>query len=451
LELEPLHAGAYGNLATALQEQGLVAEALAAYRRSLELEPRDALIHSNSLMAMQYQTGITSAALAAAHAQYDARHAVGLQAEWKPHRRPTDRERRLRLGLVSPDFYTHPVGFFLVGIVENLDPREVEVFCYSDRTRGDGMTSRFEAAACGWRNVAALSDAELAEQIRADDIDMAGHTAHNRLLVFARKPAPIQITWIGYQGTTGLQAMDYVLADRYMIPPGTETNFAEKVLRLPESYVCYEPPQQAPAVSPLPAESNGFVTFASFNNLAKINAEVVALWSQILRRLPASRLILKYQGLGDASVGRRYLELFAAAGVPAQQIVLQPRSPFAAYMATYAEVDIGLDPFPFSGSATTCESLWMGVPVVTWPGETFASRHGLSHLSNIGLTETIVHSAEEYVELAVALAHDLPWLAALRAVLRTRMAASPLCDAKRGAQGLTDVLRKVWREWNQKE
>jgi predicted O-linked N-acetylglucosamine transferase (SPINDLY family) len=306
------------------------------------------------------------------------------------------------------------------------------------------LTHRFQAAATEWRDVIGISDERLAKQIRADGIDilfdLAGHTAHNRLLVFARKPAPIQITWIGYEGTTGLAAMDYLLADRHVVPEGTEHYYRERVLRMPDGYLCYDPPEAAPPVGPPPSSTKGYATFGSFNNPAKITAEVVAVWAEILRRAPNSRLTLKFRGLGDPTVKRRYLDLFASHGVAPQRLELLPWSPHAEHLAAYQQVDVALDPFPFSGSATTCQALWMGVPVITCPRETFASRHSLSHLSNVGLTETIARDFDEYVELAVSLTGDRPRLAALRAGLRQRMAASPLCDGKRFAANLASIL-----------
>ena len=347
------------------------------------------------------------------------------------------------------------MGYFLIQALENLDRDQCETVCYCDRTIKDDLGPRFEAAATLWRNVASLSDEGLTETIVADRIDilfdLAGHTGNNRLLVFARKPAPVQVAWIGYEGTTGLGAIDYILADRYTIPAGAERWYREQVLRMPEGYVCYDPPKLAPDVAPLAAARNGFVRFGSFNNLAKITPQVVQVWAQILGRVPGSRMMLKYKGLGDASVCRRYLDLFAEFGVDPSRIELNPPSPYAEYLSAYGDVDIALDPFPFGGGITTCDAMWMGVPVITCPGETFASRHCLSHLSNAGLTETIAATTDEYVELAVSLAGDLPGLARLRADLRPRMAASPLCDGKRFAANFMQVLRDAWRHWCQEE
>ena len=368
----------------------------------------------------------------------------------RPARERPSTSRSAPFGLRFARFGRHPVGYFLVRVLENLSQGLHETVCYSDRITKDGLTHRLQAAASQWCDVVGMSDQRLAEQIRADRIDilfdLAGHTAHNRLLVFARKPAPIQITWIGYEGTTGLAAMDYLLADRHVVPEGTEHYYREKVLQMPGGYLCYDPPDAAPPAGPLPSLKNGYTTFGSFNNLAKITPNVVAVWAEILRRAPTARLILKYRGLADQTVRRRYLDLFAAHDVGPQRLELLPSSSYAEYLATYHQVDVALDPFPFSGSVTTCEALWMGVPVVTCPFETFASRHSLSHLSNLGLTETIAHDLHEYVEIAVSLAGDLPRLAGLRAGLRERMAASPLCDGKRFATHLASMLYDVWEQ-----
>ena len=294
-----------------------------------------------------------------------------------------------------------------------------------------------------------MSDERLAKQIRADGIDilfdLSGHTANNRMLVFARKPAPIQITWIGYEGTTGLTAMDYLIADRHVIPEGSEKHYCERVLRMPDGYLCYDPPTAAPPVGELPALIKGYATFGSFNNLAKITPEVIAVWAKILRRMPESRLLMMYCGLGDPTVTQRYIDLFEAQGVEPQRLELLPPTSYSEYLATYHQVDVVLDPFPFSGGTTTCEALWMGVPVVTWPGETFAGRHSLSHLSNVGLTETIARDLSGYVDIAVSLTSDTSRLAAIRASLRERVAASPLCDGERFADNLGALLREAWR------
>jgi predicted O-linked N-acetylglucosamine transferase (SPINDLY family) len=448
LELKPDYAEAHSNLGNVLKDLGQLDEALACYRRALELKPDCAEAHSNLLLVLQYCPAVTLAALAEAHAEYDRRQAAPLRGPVVEREKIRTREGPLRVGFVSPDLGRHPVGYFLVRVLENVNRQRLETTCYSDRVVKDDLTHRLQAAATHWCDVRGLSDQRLAEQIAADRIDilfdLAGHTSRNRLLSFARKPAPRQITWIGYEGTTGLSAMDYLLADRYVVPEGSERHYREQVLRMPDSYLCYDPPQMAPPVGPLPASARGEVTFASLNNPAKITPEVVRVWAEILRRVPAARLMLKYRGFGDADVQQRFRASFARCGVGPERLTLLPASSYFDYLTAYQQIDLALDPFPFSGGVTTCEALWMGVPVITCPGETFASRHGLSYMSNIGLTETIAGGLEEYVDLAVRLAGDLSHLSPLRAGLRPQMADSPLCDGKRFAAHWMSLLEELW-------
>jgi len=448
LKLKPSDAVAHSNLGTALKDQGLLDEAVACFRRALELKPDYTIAHSNLLLTLQYCDGVTLPELAAAHAEFERRHAAPLHRTIVRAANIQNRRDRPRLGFVSADFGRHPVGFFLVRVLENLFQEKYEMFCYSDRNVKDDLTHRMQSVSMNWHDVLGMSDTRVAELIRSDEIDilfdLAGHTGHNRMLVFARKPAPIQMTWIGYEGTTGLSAMDYLIADQNMIPKESEVHYRERVLRMPDGYLCYEPPDSAPSVSPPPSLTNGYVTFGSFNNLAKITPHVVKVWSEILRRSPSTKLIMKYGGLGDPLVKQRYLDAFVAHGVDSQRLTLLPPSSYAEYLASYCEVDFMLDPFPFSGSTTTCEALWMGVPVITCPFETFASRHSFSHLSNIGATETIAQSLDEYVELAVSLSGDLSQMAAIRTRLRQRMQSSPLCDGHRFAANLGAMLQSTW-------
>lgn len=444
LALRPDLAAAHNNLGNALRDQGLLNEALACYRRAIERDPGRTTAHSNLLDTMQYVAGITPADLAEAHAEFDRRHAARLAPAARESHPITIRSGPLRLGFVSSDLGRHPVGSFLVRVLENLAAEGIETVCYSDRPVKDDLTHRLQAAATAWRDVLGLTDERLTEIIRADRIDvlfdLAGHTAGNRLLVFARRAAPVQITWIGYEGTTGLSAMDYLIADRLVIPPGDERFHRERVLRMPDGYLCYDPPASAPAVVPPPCLSSGSPTFGSFSNPAKVTPGAIAAWARILGKTPGARLIWKYRGLDDPIVRARFLGVFAAAGVGPDRLDLRPWSTYSDYLATYAEVDVALDTFPFSGSATTCEALWMGVPVVTLPGATFASRHTLSHLTQVSLTETIAANLDEYIELAAALANAPDRLAALRSGLRERMAASPLCDGRRFAAQLVALL-----------
>jgi predicted O-linked N-acetylglucosamine transferase (SPINDLY family) len=439
LELHPDSAEAYGNLANALQGQGKLDESIACYREALRLAPDRAEFHSNYLCGLRYLPQATLADLSRASAEFERRCAAPFRATWPAHR-DARRAGPLRLGFVSPSFACRPTGYFLIRALEHLDRRRCEVFCYSDRPSPDRMTFRFQKAASQWRDVFGLTDEQLAEQVRADEIDilfdLVGHAPGNRLFMFARRPAPIQITWIDSVGTTGMSAIDYVIADPYEIPPESEPYYAERVLRMPRTYVTYDPADDARPVGPTPAAGSGHVTFGSFNNPAKIAPEVVALWARILHRVDGSRLLLKYHGFDDPGSRRQYGERFARCGISDDRVEFQGGAPHAELLACYKQVDVALDPI-YNGGLTTCEALWMGVPVVTCPGETFPRRHSLSHLSNVGLTETIAGDFDQYVDLAVRLAGDLPRLAELRAGLRDRMAASPLCD---GGQFAADLL-----------
>jgi predicted O-linked N-acetylglucosamine transferase (SPINDLY family) len=449
LHHKPDSAEIYSNLGAALVEQGEVDAAMDCYRQALQCRPDFADVHSNLLLTLHYRPGVTIRELSEAHAQYERRHAAPLRATWKPHQNTREPDRRLRIGFVSPDLRRHAISNFVISFLENLDRGEAEAICYYDWPTPDNVTARFRAASADWRDVFGSADDRLAEQIRGDRIDilfdLAGHTAHNRLLVFARKPAPIQVTWCGYSDTTGLAAIDYILADRYLIPPEAESYYSERPLRMPEGFLCYTLPADAPPVSPLPALRRGHVTFGSFNNPAKIGPPVVAVWAEILRRLPDARLLLQYRVMDDPTVSGRMAKLFSRHGIEPVRVELRGRAPDL--LAQYQDVDIALDPFPYTGCTTTAESLWMGAPVITLPGEAFIGRHSLSHLTNVGLTETIADSSADYVERAVRLAADLPRLAELRAGLRERVASSSLGDGRRFAENLLGLLRDAWRNW----
>ena len=450
LKLRPDFVDACVNLGITLNGLGKPTEAVRCYHRALELRPGDASIHSSLLMNLHYCRGMTLSMLRDAHSDFDQLHAANLRPLPPQKRNRTDLSRRLRVGFVSADLIRHPVGFFLIRAFENLGQESIDTYWYFDRSSKDAMTQRFQSVATQWRDVINMNDNQLAEQIQADRIDilfdLAGHTAENRLLVFARKVAPIQVTWAGYVGTTGLKAMDYILSDRYQIPTGDERYYQEQVLRMPDGYVSYDPPDYAPPVSPLSALDQGHVTFGCFNNPNKITEQAIAVWARILNRVPESRLIFKYRGWNDSRLIQRTSEMFALNAIDANRLEFLGHSPHAELLAEYKRIDLALDTFPYSGGLTTCEALWMGIPVVTCPGETFASRHSLSHLSNVGLTETIAHDVEDYADRAVALANDLPRLKQLRASLRDQMANSPLCDGKRFADDFTAILLDVWQQ-----
>lgn len=451
LECDPANPLPLANLANESHQLGDHAAALALYERAVQSPHLSASAFSNYLAVLHCAPTTTLESLAKAHAVYEQRYASPLRSCWSPHTNSPDPDRPLRLGFVSPYFGIHPVGFFLVRVLENLNRRQFEVVCYHDRSKTDEMTTRLRACATEWREVGGLSDAHLAAQVRTDRIDilfeLEGHNAGNRLLAIASKPAPIQITWLDYVGTTGLSAIDYILADPRQIPPEAERYYSEKVLHLPDDYICFDPPSSAPPVGPLPAQENGFVTFASFNILPKITEPIIDVWSRILREVPGSRLMLKNRGFEAHSKVTRLQRQFTERSIDPERILFRGWSPRDELLASYNTVDVALDTFPYNGGVTSCEAMWMGVPVITCPGEIFASRHGLAHLTAAGVTETIARNLDDYIHHAVSLATDLPRLVALRAALRDRVAASPLCDGDRFASHFSDLLRTVWHRW----
>ena len=452
LEAKADYAAAHSNLGNALKEQGHLEKALAAYRAALKANPGLAEAHSNLLYCLLYQPGHNRAAVFAEHRAWNTRHAAPLAPETESHGNPPLPERRLRLGFVGRDFRRHAVGYLTLSALEALDKNAFEITCYADIMQGDALTGRFKNAAQRWRPSAGLADKDVAAMIRDDAIDilvdLSGHGAGSRLLAFARRPAPLQIKWAGNQfASTGLDAMDYFISDNVASPAGDERWYSEELIRLPDGYVCYASPDYAPAVAPLPALSGDAVTFGCFNNLSKINAEVIALWSELLTRVAASRLVLKTRQFNDGTVCARIRAMFEDNGIAPGRLDLSGESPHAELLAAYNDIDIALDPIPYSGGLTTCEALWMGVPVVTLPGAAFAHRHAASHLSNAGLSGWLANTPQDYLAIAARWSGDHDGLANLRAGLRQQMAQSPLCDAPRFAANLEAALRGTWRRW----
>lgn len=449
LEINPNYADAHGNLGLTYQEMGQMGVAQDCFEKALELDPKALHFHSNLLLAAQYDPDQTPERLFHLHRIWDSRHGVPHRVSLPKFQNQPDPDRRLRVGFISPDLGNHPVGYFALGLFQHLPKDQIDVAVYSDRFV-DGLGKRLREVVKTWRNVASLTDEELCDLVREDKIDilfdLAGHTG-KRLLVFARQAVPLQVTWAGYVGTTGLQSMDYLLSDTYSTRMGEEAFYSEKILRMPDGWVSYTPPEYAPDVAPLPLVRNGFATFASFNHLAKINDRVVALWARILSEVADAKLLLKYRGVDNEDNARRLKSMFWKYGIGPERLILEGRSPHSDLLQRYNDVDIALDPFPYSGGLTTLEALWMGVPVISLPGTTFASRHSLSHLSVLGHPEWIASTGEDYVRLAVQLAGDPERLSTLRSGLRETMAASPICDGSTFATAFNELLRSIWRNW----
>lgn len=454
LELRPESGGALNLLAGSLLDMGRFSEAQEVYRRALALEPAGAFaIHSNMLLGLNYQPDTT------AEVMLGEARAFGKKAEQgaKPdlaYPNPPDPERRLRIGLVSGDLGQHPVGFFLLNVVASIDPNLFELFAYQTVLQMGPVNERLRKHIPHWREIAdpAVTHEATANTIRADAIDILidlnGHTGDNRLPLFAWKPAPVQMTWLGYLGTTGLEAMDYILADQWALPAGEENHFTETPWRMPESYICFSPPEVDVGVGALPAIGNGYITFGSFNNLNKITDQVVACWARVLLSVPGSKLYLKTKNLGGKEMRTALVARFVRHGITEDRLLLEGAlDSHEAHFRAYQKVDIALDPYPYPGITTSVEALWMGVPIVTLAGDRFITHQGETIMHNLGLPDWIAADEDAYVAKAAAFAGDIQALAAVRAGLREQLLASPLCDAPRFARNFEHALRGMWRVW----
>lgn len=482
LAIQPGLLIALNNLGVVLKSQGRLEEALECFEQALAQRPDYMIAQTNILLTLQCLPDVAPETLLEAHRDWDHRHALPFHSDWSFPRRPrpdlqtpdwsssaatttdstaTSAEeheaaavpgsaasaRPLRVGLVSPDLGKHPVGRFLIAAFEKLDPAQIETVCYSHRRHPDEITARFQQAAQLWRDTRWMSDEQLAGRIREDRIDvlidLTGHTGQHRLQVFARRPAPVQATWIGYAGTTGLTAMDWLIADPHLLPVEHEPYYSERIIRLPHGHFCVEPPAFAPDCVEPPCRRTGRITFGSFNKPDKTTKPVIDTWAAILLAVPDARLILRNRGLDDPAVAGRFRHAFQQQGVSPERIEIYGWTSHADLLKQWNEVDIALDTFPFSGGATSIDALWMGVPIVTLPGATFASRQTFSLLRNIGEDRTIASSLEDFIERAVQLAESPALLSELRATLRERFRSSPLCDADSFAQNLTRVLKQL--------
>jgi predicted O-linked N-acetylglucosamine transferase (SPINDLY family) len=449
LELKPNLVDAHNNLGNALKDQGKLDEAIACYRRTLELKPDYAYAHSNLVYSQVFCPGYDTQTLYEETRRWNRQHAEPLAKLIEPHGNDRSLHRRLRIGYVSPDFRDHAESFFTVPLLSAHDHQDFEIFCYADVICPDEITARLRGYADAWRDITGLTDEQVAQRVRQDKIDvlvdLTMHMARNRLLVFARKPAPVQVCWLAYQGTTGLSAMDYRLTDAYIDPPGLYDGcYSEESVRLPDAFWCYDPLAGEPAVGALPALDKSHVTFGCLNNFCKVNDSVLRLWARVLRAVDRSRLMLL---AAEGSPRRHTLDLLEQEGVPPDRVTFVGRVPRPRYMELYHGIDIGLDTFPYTGQTTSLDAFWLGVPVITLVGQTPAARAGLSLLNNLGLPELIAETPEQYVRIAVELAQDLSRLSELRATLRNRLRNSPLMDAPRFARNVEAAYRNMWQRW----
>jgi predicted O-linked N-acetylglucosamine transferase (SPINDLY family) len=449
LALRPEYAEAQVNLGCALMRQGDLDGALAADRAAVALAPDDPRTHSNLLYTLHFHPDSTADSILAAHREWGAQVSKQYVDCMGSHGNDPDPDRRLRVGYLSPDFRDHPIGRFLLPLLAHHTKNQVEIYCYASQTSADSMTQRLASKANHWREIDRLSDQQAARLILDDKIDvlvdLTLHMEKNRIALFARKPAPVQVTYLAYCSTSGLPSMDYRLTDPYLDPlDGNRNLYTEESIHLPTCYWCYQAHPEAPAVSAVPAIHNGAITFGCLNNFCKVTAATSRAWSELLAAVPDSRLLVH---ANQGSHRQRFVDRFAAAGISRDRIGFVGYLPIDQYLAQYGRIDIALDPFPYAGGTTTCDALWMGVPVVSFAGWLAVSRSGLSLLCNAGLPELATTSIEQYVATAADLARDLSRLATLRSTLRERLRESPLMNAPRFASDVETAYRLMWRRW----
>ncbi|HTW93698.1 MAG TPA: tetratricopeptide repeat protein, partial [Tepidisphaeraceae bacterium] len=451
LALNPAYLEPINNLGVALKELALPEQALAVYGQGMKAHPDNAVIHGNWLNTLNFLPNQSAEEVFSRHVQWGIRHARPLARTHRPHGNDRAADRMLRIGYLSPDLRQHSVAFFLIGLLENHDRSAFQAICYSTRRGGDAVTRRIEAACGPVRDLCSVGDDAAAEMIRRDGIDilvdLAGHTAYNGLAIMARKPAPVQVTWLGYPNTTGVEAIDWRLTDAHADPAGAERFHTEKLFRLPRTAWCFTPLSGLPPVAPSSRQS---IVFGCFGDLAKMNAPLLQLWSTILHQVPQSRLIIKHRATGNRSVVRRFLAHFESLGISPDRLdMIPPCMSQEEHLQKYAAMDIALDTYPYHGTTTTCESLWMGVPVVTLAGQSHASRVGVSLLTNVGLPDVVARSEQDYVRIATSLAFDRNRLAELQSTMRRRMQSSALMDAGAFARDVEAAYRSMWRSWTQ--
>jgi predicted O-linked N-acetylglucosamine transferase (SPINDLY family) len=440
-------------LSSVLFDRGELDEAITQRRELAELVCDSMELWSGLVTLFNYKEGLDAKGVGEEHRVY-VEHLKSREKALTPTlSRSAGRGRRsgepLRIGYCSPDFKEHAASFFIAPLLRCHDRDKFKVYCYSESDGVDQYTQRLTGLADEWRFTQGRNDDDVAGMIREDEIDvlidLAVHTPGNRLPVFYRRPAPMAATYLGYPGTTGLSEIDYRITDPYLEPVGEELGWAERPLRVAHSYFCYEPPAGAPEVASLPAKRNGYVTFGSFNSLAKISAVTIRLWAALMREVEGSRMVLQAGGLRSAAAGERLARMFEAEGVEPARLEMRRPSKLEKYLGQMSEVDIALDTQPFNGGTTTCHFLWMGVPCVTAAGQTPVSRMGKSVLSNVGLEELVASSDDEFIAIAVALAKDVERLERLRAGMRERLRASRLCDAAGRTRDLEDAIEMAWR------
>lgn len=451
IEIEPTNFRNHTNLGAALLRMGRQQDAITSFQFALKLNPNDAPTRSNVILASSYTTS-DATALQMLTEEWEQVHCLPLSKCIKNHSNKADPNKTLRIGFVSADFRNHAAAFWIEPLLSNLKSDDFELYCYSSNAVVDSTTERFRLYADQWIESAGVGDEALAERIRLDAIDilvdLSSHTEGHRLLMFARQPAPVQVSWFGFPISTGLKSIQYRITDTAIDPPGQTANFySEELVHLNRFYASYRPDPTAPAVDVAPVSRNNFITFASLNSFAKITPQVLELWAEILSGIQNSRLIIQAAGLEDAALAQQIYRVFAEHGVSGDRLILRGWTPMSGFLRMGQEADIALDPFPFNGGVTTCHTLWMGLPVITLCGQSAASRVGKSILSNLGLSDLVAHNLEDYKAIAQNLARDRARLSMLRASMRSRMESNGLLDGASLCAEARIAFRDMWRTW----
>ena len=453
LELKP-SAEAYCNLGGILRDCRKINEAVASYRQALEIKPDYFKAQSDLLFVLNY-TASSLPSYYLEQARQVGRLLTGKVGKRFSSWQCVNRPERLRVGLVSGDLLSHPVGYFLEGLLAHIDPARIELIAYSTHHKEDELTVRIRPYFFAWKQLSDKSDEDAAHLIHADGVhilfDLSGHTGHNRLPMFAWKPAPVQASWLGYFATTGVAEMDYLLADEMGVPEDRRDQFTESIWYLPDTRLCFTAPRFTLPVAPLPALSKGMITFGCFQNLPKVGDNVLEAWGDILAALPSARLRIQCKQLSESAQSAQMFQRLQRHGIDPERVELHGAASREDYLAAHAEVDLILDTFPYPGGTTTCEALWMGVPTLTLAGDRLLARQGASLLTAAGLGEWVAQNKKDYITKAIALSSDIPKLAALRAGLRQQVLASPLFDAPRFARNFEDALWGMWKSYQIKQ